>query len=684
MARGCKQPRSMCGIAGIFSLQGRPIERDRLLRMGDLLAHRGPDAQGIYQQGGLGLVHRRLSIIDLDPRSEMPMQVEHCWLVYNGEIYNYLELRQQLQALGHNFRTESDSEVLVRAYLQWGRDCLQHFNGMWAFALWDELKQGLWCARDRLGVKPFYFAEREGEFRFASEPKALVGDDAALRRVHMRALGRFLAEGICDDECESFFEGVYPLQAGQHAWISAATGRVTQTYWQLVPGLTPSAGLELASLRLQNAPTVPRLQFAAPDLPVHPEEEFYTAAEALRALLQDAVRLRLRSDVPVGTCLSGGMDSSSIVSIASALNSRPIRTFSSEYTQSDCSESAYIQAVVEGCGTQATRVVPQPEELPGAMDKITWAQDEPTGSATLFTQWKVMQSAHGQVKVLLDGQGGDELFAGYLPYLEDYVYDLAFSGPDPAEVNFCEQLSGQSYASVVKKARWQARLPAWMRKREKLKPDPYVPPVSLHDDLRNRLMGVDRSREARPRGWPNRLSRRLAHDVTHLSIPQLLRFEDRNSMAYSIEARTPFLDYRLVEFAFALPNHFKIYQGWTKRILRSAVAGLAPPEIILRRDKKGYPTPAAEWYRGPLRSWVGDLLHSVEARDWFVKERLERLFQEHQSGRDHSWELWRVMSVLEWKRLFLSGRGFVDPPRSWAVARLDGGASAGRPPDSST
>ena len=671
MAGGLKLGKAvlgMCGIAGVFHKQGRPVEIERLQRMGSLLAHRGPDAQGIHSEGGLGLVHRRLSIIDLDPRSEQPMRVEHCLLIYNGEIYNYLELRAQLESMGHTFRTESDSEVLLRAYLQWGRDCLQHFNGMWAFALWDEHKQGLWCARDRFGVKPFYYLEKDGEFRFASEPKALLGDDADLRQVNPRALGRFLAEGICDDENETFFPLIRPLQAAHHLWVSAASGLFVQRYWQLVPNLSLEAGLELSSLRLARSPAVPRLSFDEALLPPHPDPQFYTAVEALRALLQDSVRLRLRSDVPVGTCLSGGMDSSSIVSIASALNSSPICTFSSEYQEADCSESAFIQAVVEGCKTQPTRVVPQPEELIGAMEKIAWAQDEPTGSATLFTQWKVMQAAHGQVTVLLDGQGGDELFAGYLPYLEDYLWDLTMSGQEADEVAPTEELAGRSFAQLVKKARWQARLPAFLRKREKLRPDPYTPPVTLNPEMRRALQGLDRSREPRATGWPDRLSRRLAHDVTNLSIPQLLRFEDRNSMAYSIEARTPFLDYRLVEFAFALPNRFKIHQGWTKRVLRSAVAGLAPPQIVLRRDKKGYPTPAAGWYRGPLKAWMADLLHSGEARDWFAPDRLERLFREHQQGQDHSWELWRVVSLLEWKRLFLSGRGFVDPPRSYPLA----------------
>ncbi|MBX3168063.1 MAG: asparagine synthase (glutamine-hydrolyzing) [Candidatus Eremiobacteraeota bacterium] len=653
----------MCGIAGVFHTQGQAIERERLERMGGLLAHRGPDAQGIYQEGGLGLVHRRLSIIDLDARSEQPMRVEHCLLIYNGEIYNYLEIRAVLEGLGHQFRTESDSEVLVRAYLQWGRDCLRHFNGMWAFALWDEQKQVLWCARDRFGVKPFYYAEVGAEFRFASEPKALLGDDAGLRRLNPRALGRFLVESICDDEEETFFAGVKPLAPAHHLWIARNSGLSTQRYWALAPGHNFEAALELASVRLQGAPAVPALTFAEPKLPPHSDVSFYTAAEALRALLQDSVRLRLRSDVPVGTCLSGGMDSSSIVSIASALSSQPIRTFSSEYTEADCSESDYIRTVVEGCKTRATRVIPQPEELVSAMAKICWAQDEPSGSATLFTQWKVMQSAHNQVKVLLDGQGGDEVFAGYLPYLEDYVWDLAFQHQERSELAACEELAGRSFAKVASKARWQSRLPAFLRKPEKLRPDPWKPPAYLQESLRRQMAAVERSRTP-ARAWPDRLSRRLAQDLTHLSIPQLLRYEDRNSMAFSIEARTPFLDYRLVEFAFALPSQYKIHQGWTKRVLRTAVAGLAPPEIILRRDKKGYPTPAVHWYRGPLKQWVGDLLHSAAAREWFQAERLDRLFAEHQQGADHSWEIWRVLSVLEWQRLFLKGEGFADPPRS--------------------
>ncbi len=656
----------MCGIAGVYHLQGRPVERARLQRMGALLAHRGPDAQGIHVQDGLGFVHRRLAIIDLDERSQQPMRVEHCLLIYNGEIYNYLELRAHLEGLGHTFVTESDSEVLVRAYLQWGRDCLHRFNGMWAFALWDEAKGGLWCARDRFGVKPFYYTQRDGEFRFASEPKALLGDDPGLRQMNLRAVGRFLAEGIMDDEPETFFQEISPLAPAHELWIGAATGLQIRPYWKLTP-MTLAGGLELASARLSNAGAVAAESFDVPqDLPVHEHPQFYTAVEALRALLQDAVRLRLRSDVPVGTCLSGGMDSSSIVALASGLCGQPIRTFSSDYQETDCSESEFIQAVVDGCGTQATRVVPSPHELAQVLDQIAWAQDEPSGSAALFSQWKVMQSAHGQVTVLLDGQGGDELFAGYWPYFEDFLWDRAFVGKAAPELGPAQQLTGQDYRRQVSKAGLQRRLPEFLRKREKLKPNPYKPPALLAPELARSLLSFDRSRSASSPVWPDRLSRRLAHDVTHVSLPPLLRYEDRNSMAFSLEARTPFLDYRLVEFAFSLPAEFKIQRGWTKRVLRSAVAGLVPPQVVSRRDKKGYPTPAAHWFRGPLKSWLAEHLspQAVRASEWLDPAAVQSLLASHESGQDRSWELWRVLSLLTWQRLFLRGQGFADPPTS--------------------
>lgn len=661
----------MCGIAGIYHLGGRPVDRARLQRMGALLQHRGPDAQGLFvDEAGLGLVHRRLSIIDLDPRSEQPMRIEGCILIYNGEIFNYLELKAELESLGHSFTTESDSEVLIRAYLQWGRDCLQRFNGMWAFALWDQRRRALWCARDRFGVKPFYYTHRDCEFRFASEPKALLADDPSLREVNLRPLGRFLVEGIMDDEPETFYRHISPLSPAHELWLAAGEELHTRRYWQLNPTATLDEGLQIAAARLGGAPGVEADRFDPAMFPAHPHPEFYTAVEATRALLTDAVRLRLRSDVPVGTCLSGGLDSSSIVALATALRGSPVQTFSSDYTESDCCESEFIQSVVQGCGTQATFIVPRPEELIQAMDCMSWAQDEPTASAGVFTQWKVMQAAHGSVKVLLDGQGGDEILAGYLPYFETYLWDRAFAGEDEGEVGPAEDVAGRSFDRVVRKARLQRKLPWFLRKREKFKPDAYKPPGVLSDEFRGELRRLDRSRTGRDPAWPDRLSRQLAHDLSHISIPQLLRYEDRNSMAFSLEARTPFLDYRLVEFVFTLPGRFKMHRGWTKRVLRSAMAGIIPPAVVSRRDKKGYPTPQAQWFRGPLKEWMQDLLSDARLRGsgWFKPERIQKIFDAHQSGEDRSSELWRFASTLTWQRLFLAGEGFADPPTSLGVS----------------
>lgn len=664
----------MCGIAGIYHRQGRAPERERLQRMGRLLAHRGPDAEGILVQGGLGLVHRRLSIIDLDPRSEQPMRIEHCLLIYNGEIFNYLELKEELKQHGHRFRTESDSEVLIRAYLQWGRECLQRFNGMWAFALWDEQHQHLWCARDRFGIKPFYYTERDGEFRFASEPKALLGDDPSLREPNLRSLGRFLVEGIMDDEPETFYRHIHPLPPAHELTVSAVQDPDPRRYWKIAAGLSPEAGLEIASLRLAQAPGLEDPERFDPAVfPAHPGAQFYTAAEAVRALLADSVRLRLRSDVPVGTCLSGGLDSSSIVALATLLRGGSIQTFSSDFQEEDCRESEFIQAIEEGCATQATRVVPTPEELIKVMDTISWAQDEPTASAAVYTQWKVMQAAHRQVTVLLDGQGGDEIFAGYLPYFQTFLWDSVFQGFVDEEQVPAEEVTGQDYSRWVRKAQLQKRLPSWLRKAEKLKPDPYKPPGVFHDDFRRKLRSLDRSRTGRDPAWTERLNRQLAHDLGYISIPQLLRYEDRNSMAFSLEARTPFLDYRLVEFAFTLPGRFKMHRGWTKRVLRSAMAGIIPPKVVARRDKKGYPTPMCQWFRGPLKEWLNEQLSPQELRDcgWFKPERVRAIYDAHQNGQDRSLELWRFVSVLTWRRLFLLGHGFAAPPTSSSAASPD-------------
>lgn len=650
--------------------------------MNRLLAHRGPDDQGIWIDGGVGLAHRRLSILDLSPRGHQPM-VDRVVLTYNGEIFNYRELRAELEGRGHAFRSQGDTEVLLRAYLEWGPDCVSRFNGMWAFALWDPERRALFASRDRFGVKPFYYADRQGELIFASEPKALAGDDPSLRRVHGPTLVRFLAEGLVDDEESTFFEGIRRLPPASCLWADASGCRVWR-YWTLEPSDLERA-LETACARLEGVPGLEALTvrplgfegadpsgvFGTPRLPRRLEE----AARILRQLLADAVRLRLRSDVPVGTCLSGGLDSGSIVALASRMRAAPMRTFSSIYPGSDCDESAFVREVARQCGTEAFEVEPTARELPAVFGRIAWFQDEPTAGPGLYSQWKVMEAARGRVTVLLDGQGGDELLAGYHSYFPQYLEALAVRQPAAveAEARRIGSLLGLSLEEEARRALRRARRPAWLAALGRQGPGRVRAPRTLAPEFvrayTNGRLPLGSGRLFCPRAPLDRvqgdvLNQRLYADLTRHSIPGLLRYEDRNSMAFSLEARTPFLDYRLVEFCFALPWDYKILGPETKLVLRRAMAGWMPRQVVERRDKMGYPTPVAAWFRGPLRSWVQEALHPAELRRHGLLHppEVEAVLQDHWQGRDRSWEIWRFLSLEQWLRLFIDGEGFRQDP----------------------
>lgn len=678
----------MCGIAGIYHRDGKPVDAGRLDRMNRVLAHRGPDDLGVWTSEGVGLAHRRLSILDLSERGHQPMHAGPAVLVYNGEIYNYKELRPLLEAAGHRFESDTDSEVLLKAYLEWGVDCVTRFNGMWGFALWDGAQKRLFCSRDRFGVKPFYYADREGEFRFASEPKALLADDPSLRQMRPDTLMRFLAEGLVDDEGEATFYRDLRRLPPAHSLIADASGVKVWRYWTLEssPGL--DGALSRASASLNGAPRLEALRastltfpeadaasvFGTPMVPRMQE-----AAEAFRDLLVDAVRLRLRSDVPVGTCLSGGLDSGSIVSLASVLRADPMDTFSSVYPQGDCDESAFIRAIARQCGTREHEVVPPAGDLPALFPRMMWHQDEPSAAPGIYSQWKVMEAAHGHVTVLLDGQGGDEILAGYHSYFPDHLTSLASrvvtAGDSEerlwSEVSRIEALTGRGFADEARKALSRARRPQWLARIGGGRPGKIKPPKFVTrdfgasamngnavKDLLGRTRGL--ARMAPPRMFDDRLSQRLYNDLTLHSIPSLLRYEDRNSMAFSLESRTPFLDYRLVEFCFSLPSEFKISGAETKVVLRRAMSGLMPREVVERKDKLGFPTPVSHWFRGELRGWVESVFRDRRFLDRgiFASSEVEAVLARHVAGEDRSWDLWRFLSTEFWARQFLDGEGF--------------------------
>jgi asparagine synthase (glutamine-hydrolysing) len=582
-----------------------------------------------------------LSIIDLSEAGHQPMPNEDgtIWLVFNGEIYNYLELIPLLQQKGHVFRSRTDTEVIIHAYEEWGERCVQRFNGMWAFALWDGREQKLLLSRDRFGVKPLYYFETQKAVYFASEIKSILAATSEARCLNYPYLYHFLPSGALDDGEETFFEGVKQLLPS-HSLIFQHNGQRLDQYWRYDP--------ETAKTSYDYA---------------HPEE-------TLRALLADSVRLRLRSDVPVGTCLSGGLDSSSIVCLASQMLAHPIKTFSCLYDDSDCNERQFVDAVNLHARTDAYPVCPNGRDLFDVLPKIVWHQDEPTAGPGLYSQWHVMAAAQGKVKVLLDGQGGDELLAGYFTYFDTYlsclIQDLIrtkrpiYLASFLSAIREIRSVSNQPILSQQIQRYLPGKLASLVRRATSLvkRVDPagfvIAPPV-IHDDLKGQALGREIVRN-QPRQLDNELNNLLYWHLVRQSIPALLHYEDRNSMAFSIEARTPFLDYRLVEFCLGLPYDVKMKNGVTKHILRQAMSRDLPPAVRDRKDKKGYPTPMARWFRESSQRHLKDILYDKRTADRkiFNMEGIRFYVERHCEGKtDASWQIYRWVTTELWFRTFI-------------------------------
>ncbi|HEX2056499.1 MAG TPA: asparagine synthase (glutamine-hydrolyzing), partial [Nitrospiraceae bacterium] len=571
----------------------------------------------------IGLAHRRLAILDLSAAGRQPMSSPdgHLWVTYNGEIYNYQELRDELRARGRVFRSHSDTEVLLAAYSEWGADCLRRLNGMFAFGLWDTKRRVLFCARDRMGEKPFYYVWDGTTFAFASEIKALL-QVVERRHANHKMIYAYLDGARLDFSRETFFEELCQIQPAHYLLIKDATIR-QERYWELPASqaLGTPAGRDV-------------------------KEEF-------RHLLHDAIRLRLRSDVPVGSCLSGGLDSSAIVCVADRLLDRKLKTFSACFEDVRYDERPFIRQVVESTGVESHQTFPTEKELLGCLERLVWQQDEPFGSTSIFAQWMVMQAASaGGIKVVLDGQGADELMAGY------------------------HGCFGAHYADLLRQGRWFTLWKEWRayRRRYAEVPPPLaanfargVAPAGWVQALRSRYRGSmrwidpafaqssytvedeDRHDASLLRGMQHRL-------LTRHGLRALLRHEDRNSMAFGVEARLPFLDVRLVEFLFRLESKWKLKDGWTKVILRDALQGLLPPGIERRIDKVGFATPEDDWFRGDLGLLARDILFDRRTRErgYFRLPEVEHDLVAHIAGQQSIGStIWRWVNLEVWCRLFL-------------------------------
>ncbi|MGH7726740.1 MAG: asparagine synthase (glutamine-hydrolyzing), partial [Candidatus Eiseniibacteriota bacterium] len=661
----------MCGIAGILRIDPAtpPVRASELVRLGDRMPWRGPDDEGfliedrsgarrlfggsitapetfdsglLYApsrtvpddgfEGDVGLTFRRLAILDLSAAGHQPMcdPTGRFWILFNGEVYNFIELRQELEGHGHVFRTRSDTEVVLAAFATWGEDMLPHLNGMWGMAIWDARERRLFIARDRFGVKPVHYRVAGGRFTFASELKPIVLDGPRVPRAE--AIHALVARDWVDHTPETFFEGVYQLPAGHCLSIAPGdSGPRVRRWWNLEPG-------------------APRVLDAR------------AAAEEFRALFTDAVRIRLRSDVPVGTCLSGGLDSSAIVVTAASLLPHPMRTFSVAYDEGSAyDERRWIEETVRASGADPRVVVPDGRDLWETLDEIVWHQEEPAAGPGLYSQWHVMKLAGrgtgAGMKVLLDGQGGDELLAGYHRYYFLALRDLLAKGE---LASFARAFWGVAAGQGLGVAQTAAKVAL-----------PLLPAPFFDWGRRTFGQGKDRvlgealrpfqAAEPRPpRRYGSQLSDQLAWDMTARFLPSLLRYEDRNSMAFSIETRLPFLDYRLALFAFSLAGEMRIRGTTTKALLRDAMADRVPPAVVARRDKKGYETPTDVWIRTREAARVRDLLLGPDARSeaYLDRRSVARELDEYLAGRrDIGLQVWRWIHLELWLRTFVDGQG---------------------------
>ncbi len=585
-------------------------DRLALRRMTDAMAHRGPDGEGMWCDLDVGLGFRRLAIIDLHERSNQPLHLGCLHLVFNGEIYNYAELREELLSLGHRFKTEGDAEVLLHAWAQWREGALDRFDGMFAFGIWDEDQRRLTLAVDRFAEKPLFYCLTDDRLLFASDVRAIMAADPAVGIPAERAIDDFLALEALPVLPKTFFDDVSRLPPAH--LVRWEQGRLLhRRYW------IPQA---------VSVPTDPAAM-----------------GERLRELLSESVRLRLRSDVPVGTSLSGGIDSSAIVGICRGLAGGQSRhAFTATFPGFARDEWSFAEEVALAAGvTEHHAVLPRVDELLSDLQTLVRDQEEPFLSTSIYAQWRVMRAAReAGVTVLLDGQGADELFGGYLG---SGGLALRAAGAHAALRAFVRD---PAIAKDLAMAYASERVPRALVRRHRLaRASPYVARTLAQDSAESAPMPVNWSEDGSP------LRRELHRQAFSTSLPNLCRYADRDSMAHSIEVRMPFLDHRIAEFAFSLPASSVVGDGVTKCALRAALRGLVPDRVLDRREKVGYETPEQTWLNMPVaRARLAEIVldPSLRASGRYEVAAFERDLAAGAWSDVHA--LWRVVSVELWLR----------------------------------
>jgi asparagine synthase (glutamine-hydrolysing) len=606
---GFKINKIMCGISGIVNFNNSKIDLDALKKMTYLLKHRGPNAEGFHSIGNIGLGHTRLSVLDLSELGNQPMHyLDRYTIVFNGEIYNYIELREQLKKMGHQFISKSDTEVILASYHQWGEKCVQYFNGMWAFAIHDRLEKNIFCSRDRFGVKPFYYTAQKNNFIFSSEIKPLLTFNDISIKPNNSIVLQYLICNTTDHSNDTFFENIQKLPPSHNLIFDLNTNK-----FEIKRYYTITKNDALEKINLEDAVVI------------------------FKSLFEDSIQLRLRSDIKVGSCLSGGLDSSSIVSLASNHYNNNLSKFTAITAQvdGDFDETQYAQKVVNYCDINWIKTKPTALEFSEEIDKVIYTQEEPFSSPSVYLQYKVMETARKNgIQVLLDGQGGDETMLGYPKYILPYLNTLPLKERIIAFINAKKNFN-LSYKYLVQNNIYFSNFN--VRKNRLL--------------LLAQFAGLDKNIQ-KSIDWSS--IRQYAEatksvfevqkiEIENTMLPMLLRYEDKNSMAHGIETRLPFLDYRLVEFNLSINNNHKINSGFSKFILRKAIEGKLPNDITWRKNKIGF-TPSDDMWKN-AENMDKTIAHSAFLRQFYAKD-LSKIAK-------NAPHRWRLFNLAKWAELFL-------------------------------
>jgi asparagine synthase (glutamine-hydrolysing) len=605
----------MCGISGILNFTGKPVDALQLKEMTRLIYHRGPDGDGIFIDGNVGIGSNRLAIIDLRKIADMPLidTDGRYVIVYNGEIFNYVELRNELLDKGYKFNTNSDTEVILNSYKEYGEECLDKFNGMWSFAIWDKNEKTLFCARDRYGIKPFYYYKNSEKFIFGSEIKQILSCGVN-KEPNDEVIYDYLIFNFIDHTEQTFFKDIFKLPAGHKITVKGNDFTLKKWY------------------------NLPYGNFMADTKNLY--SEFYD-------LFYDSVRLRLRSDVEVGSCLSGGLDSSAIVCAMHDIlhnEGKPgiQKTYTACFDDPLIDERKYVEEVIKQTNSTKYYLFPDITEFAADLDKLTYHQDEPYTGATVFSQWSVFKKIHETgIKVVLDGQGSDEILIGYFSFFpfhlkRNLLNPIKFvseylNGVDTSQLGFSKFTQNFVYFNT-----------GFVRYRHVLSNSKSFVKQDFVESMDRR--GIFNEMIATGSLETNRLS-----NLWNISLPSLLRYEDKNSMAFSVEARIPFLDHRLVEYIFSIPYDLLIKKGWTKNVLRQSLRGKIPEDIRMRKGKLAFSVPQKKWLKE-----IGDYVIQVFSEDVRSSKYIDskKLIDSIKSGSFNDKILYRAFALEKWMKVF--------------------------------